>query len=149
MSKLLEAVAGLVAITETALPTAQVINGVPTVAMSKPNVVVLAWTPEDELAAESSIEWGALGNRRRNEEITIRCAADSASGGLDIPTRRSAAVAMVTAIAEGVRADPTLGGAVLHSLVSDFSVFQRVDEERGLSFWVPFTVRATAQLITA
>lgn len=66
--------------------------------------------PDGEFVAASwSQEWAGLGNRAKDEQFAVPCAAVSWSGDDDGKTRRDRAVVLFSAVNNALRADPGCG----------------------------------------
>lgn len=66
------------------------------------------------IAASGEQEWASMpaSSRSRVERATIRCVAESSTGQTDTKGRRDEAFAIVTAVENAIKGDPSLGGAV-------------------------------------
>ena len=99
-------------------------------------------------AATTRSEWGPMGQRARDEELSITCAAVALGNGVDYKPARDAAFALVEAADTAIRqrpADPSLGllGNVAPYLVAAIHVtdlFQEPTENAGPQARVTFTV---------
>lgn len=87
----------------------------PTDAVSERQVLLVGAMPGDDSAAEAVQDFSAAGNVARDELAVIHCTAWSGAGDQDIKGRRDEAFAIVAAVEQAVRTDPTLGGAVLYA----------------------------------
>lgn len=69
------------------------------------------------IAAEGDQEWASMPKTgsARAERMTIRCVAESSTGQTDMKGRRDDAFAIVAAVEDAIKNDPTLGGAVTYS----------------------------------
>lgn len=115
MSTIATAVAALVTTLTNANPGVLVIDGPPTTEL--PNDYVAVDISDSGPATQGTQDWAALGNRRKQEDYTIRCEASSWSGntgagsgdyGMSGP--RARAWQLFDACEAAIRADPTLGG---------------------------------------
>lgn len=134
----------------TTLAGVTVYDGPPAVqppAAGKILVIGGDWVPSDQSrAAASATQEASMGNRSRNETISIACQCRAGSGDTTMATQRTDAFGIVAAVEQLLVADPTLGGLTY----SDAKVGS-VDEVRqiqqsGAGCVVSFTITATALL---
>jgi len=69
-------------------------------------------------AADAEQEWRGLGAQKKNQSGGIWCVAESRNGQGDPKTARDGAYAIVAAVEDLCRDDPTLGGALATGWVS-------------------------------
>ena len=143
---------GLVTTWTTALTTATVIDGP---ARQKPNIgddtVYVGWDGGDdnEDAASANQEWAGLGNKARNENITITCYAEATRGDDDTKPTRDACLALVQAAEAALRTDPSLGGALSGAQWAAFGEITRLAQPKlnnGTRVGAVFTVTAFARI---
>lgn len=106
------AIARLVSIVDAATPNTVTVHDGEPVTAETPDWIAIGYDPSSETAVEFNREWGAIGQRRMEEDFTILCSLRSGSGDEQISTRREAAFDLLDVVSAAVAADPTLGGAV-------------------------------------
>lgn len=105
-----EVILALVALFDGAV-AAPVYDGPVPAAVNKGDFVLVGSTGEDDDGAVIEQELSEVGpGTWLNEVGEVVCSCWSWSGGTDLPARRAAAAALVTACADAVAADRTLGG---------------------------------------
>lgn len=103
--------------------------------------LTVGWTPDAD-GPTGEQEWVGLGNRARDERIDVPCYVDAYTGDTDTAARRTAAFALLGAVEDVIRADPTIGGAVPQpgwSQIGSYSVRQE-QTESGLEVGITFHV---------
>lgn len=76
-------------------------------------VVCIGWDGDEDndLAVETSQEWAGLGALAKDESLLVTCAAVAWHGETTTKPVRDSAYAMVAAVEDALRADPSLGFA--------------------------------------
>lgn len=75
-------------------------------------VVCIGWDADEDgdgAAVESSQEWAGLGAKARDETLQVTCAALAWHGETTVKPVRDRAYALVAAVEQALRADPSLG----------------------------------------
>lgn len=138
----------------TASPTlagVTVTDGPPLDDLTNPNLLFIGWAPAAEAAASIAQNFAGAGARRRDEDFSISCYAESRSGNTDMRVIRRQVFGLVAAVETVLRATntqpdaPTLGGAVLwaHLTAGDLSEQQNDD---GTLAGLTFTITCHARL---
>lgn len=136
----------------TALPDALVIDGPPTQgATSGTDVLVIGWdgTEDGDEAGLVSQEWAGIGNRARNENLSVTCYAESTSGDTALKPTRDAALAVVQAVEDALRADPQLGGSLTgpsYAQFGEITALRHPQTPSGVRAGVVFTVTAFSRI---
>ena len=147
-SRIPAVVDALVTILTAALPDVDVYDGRwVTAPASTRSYLTVGWTPEEE-GPSGEQSWAGLGAKARDERIAVPCYADAYSGSTDTAERRNAAFELLTAAEDALRADPTLGGAVLQpgwAEVGNYSVRQE-QTDAGLEVGVTFVINVTTRI---
>lgn len=84
-------------------------------AVSERQALFIGATPGGDSSAESAEDFNAAGNVSRDERAVLHCTAWSGAGDQDVKARRDEAFAIVAAVEQAIRADGTLGAAVLYA----------------------------------
>lgn len=103
---------------------------------------------DSQVVADGEQEWAALGALARDEHITLWCAAETWYGDSEaIGPARTAACAIVAAVETILRADGTLGGAVMFGApgITGHRV-QQAWAESGCRVRVTFRIEMKARL---
>ena len=103
--------------------------------------VLVGWTgqPDDQLAADATVNPEVLGDADDRELFTIRCAALVLNGQNDMAAARTRAYALHAACGAVVRADRRLSGTVGDSHMGPHALRQRPTPD-GIVATVTFTV---------
>jgi hypothetical protein len=105
------------------------------------------WTTADlSRAAAFATQETSMGNRSRNELVSISCQARSGWGAEDMASRRAEAFGIVAAVEQILAADPTLGGLSYGDAQVGAVDEVRQIQQSGAGCIVSFTVTATALL---
>lgn len=115
------------------------------------DTLYIGWdgTEEGSDAASTDQEWAGLGNRARDENLTITCYAEATRGDTTLKPTRDAALAVVAAVETALRSDPQLGGALTGPSHAQFGAIDRLAQPQtpaGSRCGVVFTVTAFARL---
>ena len=94
--------------------------------------------------ASAEQDWMAFA-KLKQEQGEVTCAAVVRSGEVNIPAVRARALDIVSDAEDGLRTDPTLGGLVMQSWLSDQRFIPMVTQT-GCKARVVFTVSYLAQL---
>ncbi len=101
----------------------------------------------DEYAIEGTITPEGMAGTRDRENYDIHCSASVLNGDQDLAAARDRALALHGLVGDLLRADSTLGGAVLNASLSDWSL--RGDQTNsGALARLRFTVNCDAYTIT-
>lgn len=100
------------------------------------------------MASEGVQEFNAAGAVSRDERFEVLCVALAWSGdGAAVKATRDLAFALVGEVEQAIRADPSLGNAVLYCLLSSVDRHDQIQQpDRGLSVTVSFRVAFRAYL---
>lgn len=143
------AIDSLLAILRAASTDVPVYDGLePTDAPDRRYILVGAADPtSDELfdAASTSQPWGALGHMQRRETFTLHCIAVAWSGDNDLSACRLAATGVLELATSAVVADPTLGGTVLQTAITNVTLQQAYITD-GVYVGYPFDLECQAIL---
>jgi hypothetical protein len=138
-----------------ALPTVTVVDGPPldwdTVqvavnAVSDRQFLFVGALVGVDVAVVGEQEFNAAGAVSRDERFTINCTAWCNAGESDVKARRDEAFAVVAAVEQFIRTDPSLGGAVLYARVAEVGRVGLRQTEQGADATVEFTVACRAYL---
>lgn len=108
--------------------------------------------PEGEqIAADMSQEWAAIGAKRRNESFDIRCCAIAYFGDGDSwKDARARAKTLLSSVETVLRADPSLGqlDGVTPFFVAEIrpTVAHQENTDRGYRVRIPFTVHVETRI---
>lgn len=133
-----------------ALPDASVFDG-PGLTEDAPGLVVhVGWSDPDQEqfdeAAVSEQAWPWLGHSARRETFRVHCVAIAWNGNSDMKAARDAAYEAVTAAAEAIQDDPSLGGSATYTVgLTTSSLFQILDN-KGACARLPFDVECSVTL---
>lgn len=155
-SRIPAAIDALVAVLGSAIgTTVNVVDGPPldwqdiqlaTDAVSEHSYLFIGADPDTATSADGTQDFNAAGAVSRDEVFTIYNTALVWAGDLNIKQRRDDAFALVAAVEEAIRADPSLGDAVLYSRMSGVTAATQSLNDRGSTCVVTFTVAARAYL---
>lgn len=115
------------------------------------DVVYVGWDggEDNNDAATGTQQWAGLGNRARDEALSVTCYAEATRGETVMKPTRDAALALVATCETSLRTDPQLGGALTPPGLAWFAEVQRLAQPqtgKGSRCGVVFTVNATARL---
>jgi len=123
--------------------------------IQRPNVgddkLWIGWdgSEQGQDAATGQQDWAGLGNKARNEQLSITCYAQAVRGDDDFKVTRDACLAVVANAETTLRADPTLGGVLPAPGWSWFASLDRLIELRtddGPLVGAVFTISAFSRL---
>lgn len=114
-------------------------------AVSETSWLFVGASPDGDEGATSTQEFNAAGAVSRDEMIEIHCTAYVWGGDQVIKTRRDDAAALVAQVEQAIRADSSLGAAVLYSKKSGDSYRPSQNENGSDCTWM-FTVTCRAYL---
>lgn len=121
-------IAALVTATATALPDAEVMDGDSVIETADDFVMIGVGDVDSEgrtTAATSRQEWANANYTAKDETGQILCAASSFNGDGSIPQARADTFALMTAVENLLRADPSLGvDGLLWAHLGDFDYDQ-------------------------
>lgn len=140
MSSVPAAIDALVATLERELRPVRIIDG-PATSGVQGDAIWVGITPDDPSTDAPDFVAG-LGKTR--EAFEIRCLARSWSGSADVAAQRRRAYDLVRRVREVLRADPTLGGAVMLARVAGTLYAPYFDADGRLVVDVIFRVAVTA-----
>ncbi|MEU0991934.1 hypothetical protein [Streptomyces sp. NPDC005953] len=152
-SRVPAAVAALLEILRAApgLSEVLVVDGPPAVNMSERLRIYVGWQPGGEAAVNLAQEFAGAGARRRDEDFTITCYAESRAGDKDMALQRNRVFELVAEVETALRATdaaptaPTLGGAVLWAHLTAGDLMQEQGPDGALA-GLAFTVSCRARL---
>lgn len=133
-----------------ALAEVRVIDGPPGVNLTERHRIYVGYSPGAEQAVEIQQSFASAGARRRDEDASIACYAETRGGDTDMSLRRTKIFELLAAVEEALRATdaaptaPTLNGAVLWSELTAGSLVQEQGDKgtlAGLSFTVAYRAR--------
>ncbi|MET9099944.1 hypothetical protein [Streptomyces antibioticus] len=128
-----------------------VLDGPPTVDVSRADIVAVGWSPDGDQAVEMVQDFNAAGARTRNESFAISCVIDVWTGGQDFVPARDRVFELFAAIEDAVRASglnptaPTLNGAVLWAHLTK-GVLRQTYTDQGPRVALAFTVSCEARI---
>lgn len=133
-----------------ASPAVQVLDG-PTVADDAAGLVLWVGVDNPDVnavdASTANQTWAGLGALRKNELLSIPCAARAWNGTNDVRSARAAAFAILAAVEDIVRANANLGGTVLVTLPGVTNVrLRQGSTPKGVIADVLFTIDAKARI---
>lgn len=103
-------------------------------------------TPDLSRPAATGVQEPSIGNRSRNETVSIVCQARSGWGDAPMASRRTEAFGIVAAVEAFLVADPTLGGLSYgDARVGSVDEVRQI-QQSGAGCVVSFTITATALL---
>ncbi len=138
MSAVPVALDALVALFTARLPGTQIVDGPPTVDVAG-DVVAVGVTPQDPADVQSTEDIAGLGAVQ--ESFDVLCMARSWSGNDGVKAQRDRTYALLGAVRDRLRADPTLNGAVAHVLLVGSSYMPWRTDKAQLVVDVPFRVQ--------
>jgi hypothetical protein len=124
--------------------TAAVFDGMPSEAPSNLTYVVIGGTldPAEDVATMSQ-DWGALGRKKRDEELDIQCLAVGRASR--IPEARTAAIDVIAEVGTVLPPNPT--PLTYNTLISEVSRMQAANSQAGATVHVQFTIHSRARLL--
>ena len=96
-------------------------------------------------AAAASQEYAPIGALRKNEDGALSCVLSTWDGTTDITARRVRAFALLAAVEDVVRADPSFSGAVLWAGLESFQLQYR-QTNQGAAVEIPFSLTYRARI---
>ncbi|MEU2313147.1 hypothetical protein ACFWFS_00300 [Streptomyces albidoflavus] len=111
----------------------------------------IGWSPGADHSVDLQQSFATVGARRRDEEFSIPCYAESRAGDKDMALRRARVFEIVATVEAVLRASdaapaaPTLGGTVLWSELTAGALDQVQDSEGSLA-GLAFTVSCRARI---
>lgn len=100
-------------------------------------------------AARGTQDWASLGNRARDENLSVTCYVEANRGDTTMKPTRDAALAVVTTCEQSLRSDPQLDGALSGPSWAAFAEvvsLTQLQTSDGSRVGVVFTVNAFARL---
>lgn len=134
-----------------ALEGVTVVDGPAVTNVTERRRLYVGWSPTADQAAEIAQDFASAGARRRDEDFSINCYAETRSGDKDMALRRTAVFDLLAAVEVALRATdaqpeaPTLGGTVLWAHVSAGALVQEQNPDGAMAM-IPFTVTCRARL---
>ncbi|WP_155054587.1 hypothetical protein [Streptomyces blattellae] len=128
-----------------------ILDGPPTIDVSREDFIAVGWTPESDQAAELAQNFNAAGARTRDEDFGINGWIDVWSGGDDVSAVRARVFELFGVIEAAVRASgsspeaPTLNGAVLWAHLTH-GVLRQPFTDQGARAALAFTVTCHARI---
>lgn len=138
----------------TASPSLAVVtvtDGPPLDDLTNPDLLFIGWAPAAETAASIRQDFAGAGARRRDEDFSITCYAESRSGDTDMKVLRRQVFGLVASVEQLLRATndqpdaPTLGGAVLWAHLTAGDLTQQQNDDGTLA-GLTFTIACHARL---
>lgn len=147
------ALAALVSILRAApeLEGVEVVDGPPSVDVSRADFLAIGWTPDGEQSATFVQDFAYAGARARDEEFQITSTIDCWSGDADYGALRQRAFAVAAVVENAIRASganptaPTLNGAVLWAHLTQGGLTQSFTDQ-GARAALAFTVSCRARI---
>ncbi|MFG2670850.1 hypothetical protein [Streptomyces sp. NPDC048445] len=148
------AVDALLAILRAApgLADVRIVDGPPpSTNLTERHRIYVGWAPGSEQAVDIEQDFAYAGARRRDEEASVSCYAESRAGDTDMALRRSRVFELLAAVEDALRATeaapeaPTLSGTVLWSQLSAGTLVQEQNPDGALA-GLAFTVRLRARI---
>lgn len=102
--------------------------------------------PGEDTSAEGDQDFNAAGAISYDEHFRVLCTALSWTGDQVAKAVRDDAAAIVGAVQQAIRTDPTLGGAVLYSRISNIDRLEQQQANNGVQCVAVFTITARAYL---
>lgn len=104
----------------------------------------------DEPVASSQQRWAGLGNKTRDEDVTVTCAAGAWSGSASAPasfkTVRDSALTVLGAAEQSLRNDPSLGGITQGGCEMSTAELHHLADSAGVGAAFVFTVTVPFRL---
>lgn len=151
-SQLPTAIDRLVALSETALPDAKVVDGIEVSSDYAGEWVAIGSdgsVGEEEEAARSRQTWEGLGAKARREELTIVCSLGTSTGDTEtsMKPRRDRAYQMLALIEAALRTDPGLANFVTGggAAITD-SALRYAANSSGMAAVITFTVEMPVRI---
>jgi hypothetical protein len=114
--------------------------------VSENRYLFIGATPDSDTSFEADQDFNAAGAVSRDEHFTVYCTAYVWAGDNTMKTRRDDAFGIVASVETAIRADPSLGNAVLYSRMSGITSASQSQSEQGSEVTVTFTVACRAYL---
>lgn len=122
----------------------EIVDGPPVVNLTNPDRVHFGWQPDADTAVALQQSFASAGARRRDEDFTIVCYAETRAGETDTAARRRRVFEIVGAVETMLRATdaaptaPTLNGTVqwAHLTAGDLHQYQVEGSQAGLNFTI-------------
>lgn len=112
--------------------------------------VAIGWDTGDEagsgISADITQEWASLGNRAKDETGTVNCAVGVWTGDTNAKGRRDTAAAIIGQLETALRADATLGIALVRNVGLSTGSLTQEQIDDGVRAIVAFTVNYTARI---
>lgn len=137
--------------TSALLKGVTVTDGPPLSDLSDEDHLFIGWSPDAANAASIVQDFASAGARRRDEDFTISCYAESRSGDTGMKAIRRRVFTLVAAVETILRATdaepeaPTLRGAVAWAHITAGDLFQPQTQDGALA-GLTFTVTCHARL---
>ena len=124
--------------------TITVFDGKPSHTPSDLTYVVVGGTldPNEDIANMNQ-DWGALGRKKRDEELEIQCLAVGRAAR--IPEARHLCIDVIEAVGAALPTNPTQ--LTYNTLISEVSRMQAADSQAGATVHAQFTIYSKARLL--
>lgn len=135
----------------SALEGVMVIDGPPTVDVTREDFLAVGWSDDEDKAADMVQDFNAAGARTRDEDFTIACVIDVWSGDDGFAAVRNRVFEILGVVEQELRATspnptaPTLNGAVLWAHLTRASLRQYFTDQ-GARVALGFTVSCHARI---
>lgn len=132
-----------------ALADAKIVDGPPVTSASLKNAVYVGYDGDEAgegQAADVSQTWASIGQKARNETITVTCAVVVWRGNTKVRPVRVLAYDLLAAVEESLRADPSLG--LPPPTVAAWASGQLYQSQRdtGIECRIPFQVSVQTRI---
>lgn len=154
-SRIHDAITAIVAALNAASPVtalATVYDGPYITGDAPPSAVFVGYDgdPDGDMAAtaEWTQKWAGLGALRKDEQFAVLCCLVSWSGDETVPARRAAALAVLNAVEDTLRAAANIGLGLPQPTIAEFASGQLLQEQgpRGLQARIPFAVTVKTRI---
>lgn len=134
-----------------ALAEVRIIDGPPSVNLTERHRIYVGWSPGAEQSVDIQQSFASAGARRRDEDASIACYAETRAGDTDMSLRRTKVFELLAAVEVALRATdaapeaPTLNGTVQWAHLSAGSLVQEQNSDGALA-GLAFTVTCRARI---
>ena len=115
------------------------------------DTLYIGWdgTPDNPDAGTASQELKGIGDRHRDEQLSISCYAEATRGETTVKPTRDAAIALINGVENTLNSDRTLGGVIPGPGWAWLATIDRLAQpqtDAGSRVGIQFTVSARARL---
>lgn len=136
--------------TAPALADVRIVDGPEATNLTERRRIYVGWAPGADQAVDLEQQFADSGARRRDEDFSITCYAETRAGDKDMALQRNAVFTLVAAVEDALRATdaaptaPTLNGTVLWAHLTAGALIQ--DQTSGALAGLMFTISCHARI---